>query len=109
MLTLQEIVLPEPLVVSESSMTVTGSLTISFNKPIFTPDKYKDLETNLKRPNFDDEFHKVISMTVSSAYFDDDAPETQIKNFKLSSFDSTGFTLEIAFEMPAYISQSLTE
>ena len=90
-------------------MTITGTLTVVFNKPIFTPDKYKNLDTDLKKPGFEDEFDKIISMAVSSSYFDEEDPEIQIKNFKLTAFNQTGFTTEIAFEKPAYISQSLTE
>jgi len=48
-------------------------------------------------------------MSVSSAYFDDEDPEIAISGFKLSAFNETGFSVDIEFANPAFITQSLTE
>ncbi len=48
-------------------------------------------------------------MSVSSAYFDDGVAEIAIKQFKLTAFNETGFSVDIEFENPAFITQSLTE
>ena len=76
-----------PLVVSESSANETGTIFVSFSKPIFTPEKYKDLEKKKAKEGFDDQLSSLISLSVSSSYFDEGSPELEITDYSLQTFD----------------------
>lgn len=104
-----EIIVIPPLKVSGGQVNETGTLFVQFSKPIFTPAKYRDLDKRRGKSGFNDQFGQVIGMSVSSAYFDDEDPEIAISGFKLSAFNETGFSVDIQFTNPAFITQSLTE
>ena len=78
---------PPPLKVSEHSANETGAVFIEFSKPIFTPEPYQDLETKKLAPDFDAQIDKVLSITLSSSYYDEGRPEIEIAEVILESFD----------------------
>ena len=98
-----------PLTVKSSHLNETGTLFVSFSKPIYIPDKLKLFEVKVTDPGFDSQIKEVISLEVVSSYFDEGAEETAINDYRLRSFDSSGFTVDVEFKSPLFITQSLTE
>lgn len=90
-------------------MNETGTLFVEFSKPIFVPDKYKNLAIKLLNPSFDPQIDQMISLELQSSFFDEDAEEIVMEWYKLRTFEATGFSIEIKFAKPAYITQSLVD
>ena len=53
--------------------------------------------------DFNDQIAEVISLQISSAFFDEGSPEIAIANYTLQAFNHTGFAIQVDFAQPAYI------
>ena len=92
------------------SLSDTGNLTIVFNKPVYLPPiEIYQLDEKIRFLESSYTIQEVLSVSVDSAFHENDSPETRIDDYKLTRMTETAMDVQIDFNMPGQITRSKIE